>query len=195
MQAHRSGPYSPTLLGGPAAADAVLASGATAVVCHNDMLAIGLMRRLAERGGRCPRDLSVVGFDDIFGADFCSPALTTLAERTEDAGARAVEALVRADPAAARRPADPGAADAAGRARVDRPGAGRWLRKARSASGQPYAFPSIACVCGIPRARSTVGRMSTDRIAPPGFAPARTPGPEKMIGIRSRTPGLRRGHP
>jgi LacI family transcriptional regulator, repressor for deo operon, udp, cdd, tsx, nupC, and nupG len=95
MRAHRSGPYTPTLLGGPAAADAVLASGATAVVCHNDMLAIGLMRRLAERGVRVPEDLSVVGFDDIFGADFCSPALTTLAERTDDAGARAVEALVR----------------------------------------------------------------------------------------------------
>ena len=41
-----------------------------------------------------PGDVSVVGFDDIFGADFCSPTLTTLAERTEDAGARAVEAVV-----------------------------------------------------------------------------------------------------
>ena len=39
--AQRFGPYSPTVAGGPAAADAVLASGATAVVCHNDMLAIG----------------------------------------------------------------------------------------------------------------------------------------------------------
>jgi LacI family transcriptional regulator, repressor for deo operon, udp, cdd, tsx, nupC, and nupG len=98
MRAHRSGPYTPTLLGGPAAADAVLTSGATAVVCHNDMLAIGLMRRLAERGVQVPGDLSVVGFDDIFGADFCNPALTTLAERTDDAGARAVEALVRQIP-------------------------------------------------------------------------------------------------
>ena len=59
------------------------------------MLAIGLMRRLAERGVDVPGDLSVVGFDNIFGADFCTPPLTTLAERTEDAGARAVEALVR----------------------------------------------------------------------------------------------------
>ena len=104
MTAERFGPYSPTLAGGPAAADAVLAAGATAVVCHNDMLAIGLMRRLAERGKEVPRDLSVVGFDDIFGADFCNPPLTTLAERTEDAGARAVEALVRQIPI---RPVDP----------------------------------------------------------------------------------------
>jgi LacI family transcriptional regulator, repressor for deo operon, udp, cdd, tsx, nupC, and nupG len=99
LTAHRSGPYTPTMLGGPAAADAVIASGVTAgttaVVCHNDMLAIGLMRRLTERGVRIPRDLSVVGFDDIFGAEFCNPPLTTLAERTEDAGGRAVEALVR----------------------------------------------------------------------------------------------------
>jgi LacI family repressor for deo operon, udp, cdd, tsx, nupC, and nupG len=83
---------------GPAAADAVLTSGATAVVCHNDMLAIGLMRRLAERGMSVPRDVSVVGFDNIFGADFCHPTLTTLAERTEDAGARAVEQVVQQVP-------------------------------------------------------------------------------------------------
>jgi LacI family transcriptional regulator len=95
MTAHRFGPYTPTLAGGPAAADAVLASGATAVVCHNDMLAIGLMRRLADRRVDVPNDLSVVGFDNIFGADFCHPPLTTLAERTDDAGARAVEALIR----------------------------------------------------------------------------------------------------
>jgi LacI family transcriptional regulator len=79
--------------GGPAAADAVLAAGAAAVVCHNDMLAIGLMRRLAQRGVMVPRDISVVGFDNIVGADFCTPPLTTLSERSEEAGTRAVEAL------------------------------------------------------------------------------------------------------
>jgi LacI family transcriptional regulator len=63
------------------------------VVCHNDMLAIGLMGRLTHRGAVVPRDISVVGFDDIFGADFCTPPLTTLGERTEEAGTRAVEAL------------------------------------------------------------------------------------------------------
>ena len=94
IRASRYGPYSPTLAGGPAAADAVLAGKATAVVCHNDMLAIGVLRRLGERGVDVPGDVSVVGFDNIFGSDFCSPSLTTLAERTEDAGARAVEALV-----------------------------------------------------------------------------------------------------
>ncbi len=95
LDARRSGPYMPTLSGGPAAADAAVASGATAVVCHNDMLAIGVMRRLAERGLSIPTDMSVVGFDDVFGADFCHPTLTTLAERTEDEGVRAVELLVQ----------------------------------------------------------------------------------------------------
>ncbi|MCW2760817.1 MAG: LacI family transcription regulator [Marmoricola sp.] len=98
MSVRRVGPYRPTLAGGPAAADAVLAAGATAVVCHNDMLAIGLMRRLAERGRSVPDDVSVVGFDDVFGADFCYPTLTTLAERTEVAGVRAVEQLVQQIP-------------------------------------------------------------------------------------------------
>lgn len=93
--ARRLGPYLPTLQGGPAAADAALAAGARAVVCHNDMLAIGVLRRLAARGVRVPDEVSVVGFDDMFGADFCQPALTTLAERTEDAGACAVELLLR----------------------------------------------------------------------------------------------------
>lgn len=94
VTARRLGPYAPTLGGGPAAADAALGSGATAVVCHNDMLAIGVLRRLAERGVRVPDDVSVVGFDDIFGADFCNPALTTLAERAQDAGSAAVEVLL-----------------------------------------------------------------------------------------------------
>lgn len=98
MEARRIGPYLPTLTGGPAAADAVIASGATAVVCHNDMLAIGLMRRMAERGRSVPDDVSVVGFDNVFGADFCHPTLTTLAERTEEAGVRAVELLVQQVP-------------------------------------------------------------------------------------------------
>lgn len=94
LTATRFGPYVPTLSGGPAAADAVVAAGASAVVAHNDMLAIGVMLRLAERGVAVPGDVSVVGFDNIVGSDFCNPPLTTLAERTADAGARAVEAVV-----------------------------------------------------------------------------------------------------
>jgi len=94
MVATRLGPYAPTLDGGPAAAEAAIALGSSAVVCHNDMLAIGVLRRLADRGVRVPDEVSVVGFDDIFGADFCHPPLTTLAERTQEAGAAAIEVLL-----------------------------------------------------------------------------------------------------
>ncbi|MBH0118511.1 LacI family transcriptional regulator [Rhodococcus sp. HM1] len=95
MEVRRFGPYSPTLGGGAAAADAAVAAGATAVVCHNDMLALGVLRRLHERRVAVPEDISVVGFDNIFGSDLCTPTLTTLAERTEDAGSRAIEMLGR----------------------------------------------------------------------------------------------------
>lgn len=91
----RFGPYSPTLSGGPAAADAAIGSRTTAIVCHNDMLAIGVLRRLAERGVGVPSEISVIGFDNILGAEMCTPALTTLAERTEDAGARATQLLAQ----------------------------------------------------------------------------------------------------
>ena len=36
----------------------------------------------------------MIGFDDIFGSEFCAPPLTTLAERVDDAGRRAVESLM-----------------------------------------------------------------------------------------------------
>lgn len=95
MDVRRFGPYSPTMSGGGAAADAAVAAGASAVVCHNDMLAIGVLQRLRERNIAVPDHMSVVGFDNIFGSDLCTPTLTTLAERTEDAGARAIEMLGR----------------------------------------------------------------------------------------------------
>lgn len=80
--------------GGAVAADELLASGATACVAFNDLLAIGMLRRLAERGARVPEDLSLIGCDDIFGADFCSPPLTTIAAPIGDAGRLAVGMLL-----------------------------------------------------------------------------------------------------
>ena len=79
---------------GPAAADAGLASGATALVAYNDLLAIGVLRRLEERGVPVPQTVSVTGFDDIFGADFCHPPLTTVTAPTEEAGRTLVDVLL-----------------------------------------------------------------------------------------------------
>lgn len=90
----RLGPFSPTLDGGAAAADVGLTSGATALVAFNDLLAIGVLRRLEHRGVPVPAALSVVGFDDIFGADFCHPPLSTVTSPTEEAGRRLVDALL-----------------------------------------------------------------------------------------------------
>ncbi|MBQ1081998.1 MULTISPECIES: LacI family DNA-binding transcriptional regulator [unclassified Nocardiopsis] len=91
----RLGPFPPRVSGGGAAADAALVSGATALVAHNDLLAIGVLRRLSERGVAVPGEVSVVGYDDIFGADLCVPALTTLAGPEDEAGRVAVELLLR----------------------------------------------------------------------------------------------------
>ena len=94
VAAARLGPFAPTLDGGPAAADAGLASGATALVAYNDLPAIGVLRRLEERGVAVPDTLSVTGFDDIFGADFCHPPLTTVTAPTEEAGRALVDVLL-----------------------------------------------------------------------------------------------------
>jgi DNA-binding LacI/PurR family transcriptional regulator len=55
-----------------------------------------VLQRLAARGVRVPDDLSVVGFDDIFAADVCTPGLTTLGGAHVDVGRAAVELLLTA---------------------------------------------------------------------------------------------------
>lgn len=94
LRARRIGPYTPTVANGGAAADSALRTGATALVAHNDLLAIGVMRRLADRGVRVPDDVSVLGFDDIFAAELVQPTLTTLGGPDAHAGRVAVELLL-----------------------------------------------------------------------------------------------------
>ncbi len=50
----------------------------TALFAYNDISAIGSMWAIQEAGLRVPEDISVVGFDDIPGATFCEPGLTTV---------------------------------------------------------------------------------------------------------------------
>lgn len=57
---------------------AALPERPSAVLCSNDMTAIGVMRRAFELGLNVPRDLSVVGFDDNHLAQFATPPLTTV---------------------------------------------------------------------------------------------------------------------
>lgn len=65
----------------------------TAILCSNDLTAIGAMIALQDAGVRVPEDVSVVGFDDIDLAHITRPALTTVNLPRERVGALAFEAL------------------------------------------------------------------------------------------------------
>jgi LacI family transcriptional regulator len=65
----------------------------TAVLCSNDLTAIGVLHGLFGTAYRVPRDVSVVGFDDIHLAQFMLPPLTTVQMSCKDLAAAAVEAL------------------------------------------------------------------------------------------------------
>jgi DNA-binding LacI/PurR family transcriptional regulator len=84
--------------GGEIAMGELLASGceATAIVCHNDVTAIGAMRAIRTSGRRVPQHFSVVGCDDIAAASWVVPALTTVAQQKADMGRMAVERLAAA---------------------------------------------------------------------------------------------------
>ncbi|MGO2539755.1 MAG: LacI family DNA-binding transcriptional regulator [Specibacter sp.] len=90
----RLGPYSPKQTSGAAAADMLITSKASACVAFNDLLAIGMLRRLLTRGVKVPEDVSIVGYDDIFGADFCNPPLTTITAPIEQAARVATSMLL-----------------------------------------------------------------------------------------------------
>ncbi|HZU09739.1 MAG TPA: LacI family DNA-binding transcriptional regulator [Pseudacidobacterium sp.] len=65
----------------------------TAVMCSNDMTAIGALRVLAKAGLRVPEDISVIGFDDIHLAEFVYPPLTTVRMSRNDLARAAFSAL------------------------------------------------------------------------------------------------------
>jgi len=66
----------------------------TGILCSNDMTAIGVMREAFELGIRVPRDLSVIGFDDIRMAEFTIPPLTTVQMSQSELARLAFEALL-----------------------------------------------------------------------------------------------------
>jgi len=65
----------------------------TAIVCSNDMTAIGVLRAAYMDGRRVPEDLSVIGLDDIDFAEFTLPPLTTIRLSRVDLARAAFEAL------------------------------------------------------------------------------------------------------
>jgi len=67
----------------------------TALVSYNDIAAIGAIRALMNHGQRVPEDVSVVGFDDIQGAAFHNPSLTTIRQPLHEMGAVAARILLQ----------------------------------------------------------------------------------------------------
>jgi DNA-binding LacI/PurR family transcriptional regulator len=88
------GPFEPTFSSGVWAADLVLGTSATAVMAYNDEIAVGVLKRLADRGRLVPEDISVVGFDDTSLAEVVTPRLTTVRLQKSAAGVAAVHLLL-----------------------------------------------------------------------------------------------------
>lgn len=65
----------------------------TAVICLNDLMAMGASNAFRERGVRIPEDVSLMGFDDIYYSGFWNPPLTTMALKKSQFGAKAFELL------------------------------------------------------------------------------------------------------
>lgn len=83
--------------GGYKAAKEVLTNkNITAIFANNDLMAIGVYRAAKELKYKIPRDLSVVGFDDIDMVEFIEPPLTTVKQPTKELGEAAVEMLMEA---------------------------------------------------------------------------------------------------
>ena len=74
----------------------------TAIVCYNDLTAIGALRALRAAGRRVPHDVSVVGFDDIDPSSWTDPPLTTVAQDKQEMGRWAFATLTRAMDASGR---------------------------------------------------------------------------------------------
>ena len=94
LQVRRIGPGAPTVAGGSHAAADFLGHLTSAVIAYNDLVAIGLIRALTAAGGVIPRDVSVVGFDNIFAAELVTPPLTTVAAPLKAMGLTAVRNLL-----------------------------------------------------------------------------------------------------
>jgi LacI family transcriptional regulator len=88
-----------TLEGGRAATRNLLAAGflPTAIICMNDLMAIGALRELRERGLRVPQDVSVTGFDNVKLSEFSCPALTTVHIPRDRIGRMICERLIPAE--------------------------------------------------------------------------------------------------
>ncbi len=68
----------------------------TAAFVTADVLAMGMLKGLMQRGMRIPQDLSIVGFDDVYLAQMCYPSLTTVRQDISRKGREAVRMVIEA---------------------------------------------------------------------------------------------------
>lgn len=77
-----------------AAAQLLKTTNLTALFVSNDQMALGVLRRFHEAGREVPRDMSLVGFDDIPEAAYFTPPLTTVRQDFAELGKRCLELLL-----------------------------------------------------------------------------------------------------
>jgi LacI family transcriptional regulator len=87
---------SPSALEGERMCSAIMqgADRPDALICYNDLMALGFMKQAQTLGFRLPADLSVTGFDNIEFGRYTSPPLTTVDLQSEGMGVAAMEKLI-----------------------------------------------------------------------------------------------------
>jgi LacI family transcriptional regulator len=93
----------PSLAEGERLCSAIVLGGRRpdALICYNDLMALGFMKEASNLGIAIPQDISVVGFDNIPYGKYTTPALTTVDLQSERMGATAMEkllAVIRGEP-------------------------------------------------------------------------------------------------
>lgn len=74
--------------------ETVLKQKADGIVCGNDQIAIGVLDEAARRGIKVPKELKVIGLDDLWMSQFTTPALTTVHQPIYQMGAEAAQMLI-----------------------------------------------------------------------------------------------------
>ncbi|NUO61334.1 MAG: LacI family DNA-binding transcriptional regulator [Hamadaea sp.] len=88
------GPFEPQVQAGVRAADLLHGSGVTGVIAYDDLIALGVLARMAERGQRAGVDVSVIGIDDSPLSGVAYPTLTSVHVPCAEAGTAAVDLLL-----------------------------------------------------------------------------------------------------